>query len=79
MPVHTHLYAVYKTQTPPVFAVETGPGDISLVPVLFLGLIRHGEKTMVEGFFATSSINSCEEVEGFKGYASSLEQAEKLY
>lgn len=79
MPVHNNLYAVYKTQTPPDFAVETGPGGISLVPVLFLGLIRHGEKTMVEGFFAAKSIHSCEEMEGFKGYASSLETAQKLY
>lgn len=79
MPVHPHLYAVYKTPTPPDFAVETGPDNISLVPVLFLGLIRHGEKTMVEGFFAANTINSCEEVEGFKGYASSLENAQKLY
>jgi len=47
--------------------------------VLFMGLIRHGEKTMVEGFFASSAINSCEDTQGFKGYASSLAHAEKLY
>ena len=79
MPVQNNLYAVYKTKTPPAFAVEQGSADISLVSVLFMGLIRHGEKTMVEGFFAGGSINSCEDVEGFKGYASSLEDAEKLY
>lgn len=79
MPVQNNLYAVYKTKTPPAFAVEKGAGDISLVSVLFMGLIRHGEKTMVEGFFAGGSINSCEDVEGFKGYASTLEDAEKLY
>ena len=69
----------YQTKTPPAFAVEKGESDISLVSVLFMGLIRHGEKTMVEGFFAGGSINSCEDVEGFKGYASTLEDAEKLY
>jgi len=77
MPVQKNLYAVY--QTPIEFAVQTGKGNISIVPVLFMGLIRHGEKTMVEGFYASTSINSCEDVEGFKGYASSLEDAEKLY
>jgi predicted homoserine dehydrogenase-like protein len=41
--------------------------------------MKHGEKTMVEGFFAAQSINSCEDVEGFKGYAASLDEAEKLY
>jgi len=44
-----------------------------------MALIRQGVKTMVEGFFASIAINSCEAVEGFKGYASSLEDAEKLY
>jgi hypothetical protein len=34
---------------------------------------------MVEGFFAAGSINSCEDIDGFKGYAASLEDAEKLY
>jgi hypothetical protein len=77
MPVQKNLYAVYDT--PYDFSVETGRGNISLVPILFMGLIRHGEKTMVEGFFASGTINSCEDVEGFKGYAASLEDAEKLY
>ncbi len=44
-----------------------------------MGLIKHGEKTMVEGFFASTSVNSCEDIEGFKGYAASIEDAEKLY
>jgi hypothetical protein len=79
MSVQKNLYAVYHTKKALDFAVETGKGNISLVPVLFMGLIRHGEKTMVEGFFASASINSCEDVEGFKGYAASLEDAEKLY
>ena len=79
MPVQKDLYAVYDTKEPYDFAVETGKGTISLVPILFMGLIRHGEKTMVEGFFASGSINSCEDIEGFKGYAASLKDAEKLY
>ena len=79
MPVQKNLYAVYHTDQPLDFAVETGNNKISLVPVLFMALIRHGEKTLVEGFFATTSIQSCEDVEGFKGYAASLEDAEKLY
>lgn len=79
MPVQKNLYAVYHTKEPHDFAVETGSNGISLVPILFMGLIRHGEKTMVEGFFASGSIHSCEDVEGFKGYAASLEDAEKLY
>ena len=78
MPVQK-MYAVYNTKEPYAFAVETGKGNISLVPILFMGLIRHGEKTMVEGFFASGSINSCEDIDGFKGYAASLEDAEKLY
>ncbi len=79
MPVQNNLFAVYQTEQPPGFAVQTGNSNISLVPILFMGLIRHGEKTMVEGFFASGSINSCEDVEGFKGYAASLENAEKLF
>jgi len=79
MPVQKDLYAVYDTKEPYDFAVETGKGNISLVPILFMGLIKHGEKTMVEGFFASSSINSCEDIDGFKGYAASLKDAEKLY
>lgn len=79
MPVQNNLYAVYQTDSPLAFSVETGKNGISLVPVLFMGLIRLGDKTMVEGFFASTSINSCEETEGFKGYASSLAHAEKLY
>ncbi len=78
MPPHQDLYAVYMTDTPLKQSV-TQKSNISLVPVLFMGLIRHGEKTMVEGFSASDSIHSCEEIEGFKGYASSLEHAEKLY
>ncbi len=78
MPVQKDLYAVYNTNEPPAFAVEA-KGNISLVPVLFMGLIRHGEKSMVEGFFASTSINSCEDVQGFKGYAASIEVAAKLY
>ncbi|THB78835.1 MAG: hypothetical protein D3926_12195 [Desulfobacteraceae bacterium] len=79
MPTQQELFAVYQTDKPLEHAVQSGNGNISLVPVLFMGLIRHGEKTMVEGFFASNAIHSCEEVEGFKGYASSLEHAEKLY
>jgi len=79
MPVQKDLYAVYDTKEPYDFAVETGKGNISLVPILFMGLIRQGEKTMVEGFFASGSINSCEDINGFKGYAASLKDAEKLY
>ena len=79
MPVQKDLYAVYNAKQPYDFSVKTGKGNISLVPVLFMGLIRHGEKTMVEGFFASASINSCEDIDGFKGYAASLEDAEKLY
>ena len=79
MPVQKDLYAVYNTRIAHDCAVKTGKGNISLVPILFMGLIRHGEKTMVEGFFASGSINSCEDVDGFKGYAASLDDAEKLY
>ncbi len=79
MPVHRELYAVYQAEKPHEFAVKTGKAGISLVPVLFMALIRHGEKSMVEGFFASTSINSCEDAEEFKGYAASLEDAEKLY
>ena len=79
MPVQKDLYAVYQTKEPYNFAVRTGKGNLSLVPVLFMALIRQGAKTMVEGFFASVAINSCEAVDGFKGYASSLEDAEKLY
>ncbi len=79
MPAQKELYAVYNSSEPLEFAVKTGKGNICLVPVLFMGLIRHGDKTMVEGFFASSSINSCEDIKGFKGYAMSLEDAEKLY
>lgn len=79
MPVQNNLFAVYQTDSPMDFCVETGKDGISIVPVLFMGLIRHGEKTMVEGFFASEAINSCEDTAGFKGYASSLAHAEKLY
>ncbi len=79
MPVQNNLFAVYQTDQPTEFCVETGTNGISLVPVLFMGLIRLGDKTMVEGFYASNTINSCEETHGFKGYASSLAHAEKLY
>ncbi|HKJ98244.1 MAG TPA: hypothetical protein VJ959_04935 [Desulfotignum sp.] len=79
MPVSTPLFAVYQSAQPSAFAVETGKSNISLIPVLFMGLIRHGEKSMVEGFFASGAIQSCEDLDGFKGYAASLEIAEKLY
>ena len=79
MPVQNNLFAVYQGDAAKDFSVESGKGGISLVPVLFMGLIRHGEKTMVEGFFASNTINSCEDTDGFKGYASSLAHAEKLY
>jgi hypothetical protein len=79
MPVNSLLFAVYQSSEPPAFAVQTGKNNISLVPVLFMGLIRHGEKSMVEGFFAFGAIESCENIDGFKGYAASLETAEKLY
>ena len=79
MPANRELYAVYTGEPRPANAVQEGKGGISLVPVLFMGLIRDGEKTMVEGFFASDSINSCEDVRGFKGYAASLADAEKLY
>jgi len=79
MPVQKNLYAVYNTKEPYDFSVQKGRGNISIVPILFMGLIKHGEKTMVEGFFASASILSCEDLEGFKGYAASLEDAEKLY
>jgi len=79
MPVQKDLYAVYNTEESYDFIVQKGKGNISLVPILFMGLIKHGEKTMVEGFFASASIHSCEDIDGFKGYAASLEDAEKLY
>ncbi len=79
MPVQLPLYAVYHGDAPLEYAVESGEGGISLIPVLFLGLIRHGEKSMVEGFFASRVVQSCEDIQGFKGYASSLAHAEKLY
>ncbi|MCK5542722.1 MAG: hypothetical protein KAI40_08505 [Desulfobacterales bacterium] len=79
MPAQKELYAVYHSEKPIDCAVKTGKNGLSLVPVLFMGLIKHGEKTMVEGFFASSSINSCEDIKGFKGYAASIDDAEKLY
>jgi len=79
MPAQKDLYAVYQGAAPMDHAVMENGAGLSLVPVLFLGLIKHGDKTMVEGFFASQAINSCEEVDGFKGYASSMEEAEKLY
>jgi hypothetical protein len=79
MPAQKDLFAVYHSDKPHKFAVETGKNGISLVPVLFMGLIKHGDKTMVEGFFASTSVNSCEDIEGFQGYAGSINDAEKLY
>ena len=79
MPAQQNLYAVYKNEAAVPHAVLFGKNGLSLVPVLFLGLIKHGDKSMVEGFFASQSINSCEDIQGFKGYALSLDDAEKLY
>ncbi|MFH1153171.1 MAG: hypothetical protein V1793_05090 [Pseudomonadota bacterium] len=79
MPVQQALFAVYQTGDDLEYAVAKGAKGLSLVPVLFLGLIRHGDKTMIEGFFASSAICSCEDIQGFKGYASSMEHAERLY
>ncbi len=79
MPVQSSLYAVYQTPEPPAFATVKSDAGLSLVPVLFMGLIRHGDKSMVEGFFASTSVQSCEDIDGFKGYASSLEDAQVLY
>jgi hypothetical protein len=79
MPMTAPLFAVCRSPQPLACAVETGKSGISLVPVLFMGLIRHGEKSMVEGFFAFGAIQSCEDIDGFKGYAASLDIAEKLY
>ncbi|SLM32334.1 conserved hypothetical protein [Desulfamplus magnetovallimortis] len=78
MPVQTPLFAVYKGDVNFKYAVDKSLNGLSLIPVLFLGLIKLGEKSMVEGFFASDAIRSCEEVEGFKGYASSMEDAEKF-
>ena len=79
MPTQKDLYAVYGSGSKPGFEVETGEKGLSLVPILFLGLIRHGDKTMVEGFFASHSVQSCEDIKGFQGYAGSMAEAEKLY
>ncbi len=79
MPTQQELFAVYHSDKPHDFAVKTGKTGLSLVPVLFMGLIKHGSKTMVEGFFASTSVNSCEDSEGFQGYAASIQDAEKLY
>lgn len=79
MPVQQTLFAVYKTEESIKYAVQSGKGGLSLVPVLFLALLQHGDKSMIEGFFASDVIMSCEDIEGFRGYAPSLEAAEKLY
>ncbi|MBF0412804.1 MAG: hypothetical protein HQK70_08845 [Desulfamplus sp.] len=79
MPVQQTLFAAYITEKPLKYAVQTGTTGVSIVPVLFLALMQHGDKSMVEGFFASDVIMSCEDMEGFKGYASSLEDAERLY
>jgi hypothetical protein len=79
MPMQKDLYAVFQISKPYDFAVYLEKSNLCIVPVLFMALIRDGEKTMIEGFFASRSIGSCEELEGFKGYASSPDDAEKLY
>ena len=79
MPVQNNLYAVYQPPEPLAFATVRSDAGLNLVPVLFMGLIRHGDKSMVEGFFASTSVQSCEDIDGFKGYASSLEDAQLLY
>lgn len=79
MPVQNNLYAVYNSNEAKDYCTAEGKANLSLVPVLFMGLIRHGDKTMVEGFFAAGAIQSCEDVNGFMGYAASLDDAEKLY
>ncbi|MBF0202296.1 MAG: hypothetical protein HQK66_13495 [Desulfamplus sp.] len=78
MPVQTPLFAVYTGETPIKQSVLKGKNGLYMIPVLFLGLIQLGDKSMVEGFFAADAIHSCEGLEGFKGYASSLEDAEKF-
>ena len=79
MPVQKDIYAVFQVSEPYEFAVYLEKSKLCIVPVLFMALIRDGEKTMIEGFFASTSIASCEELEGFKGYAASVEDAERLY
>jgi len=79
MPIQQTLFAVYITEKPVKYSVRNGKNGISIVPVLFLALMQHGDKSMIEGFFASDAIMSCEDIEGFKGYASSIEDAEKLY
>ncbi len=73
------MYAVYKGKEDlPVHSTNSEKG-LKLVPIVFLGLIKEGHNTSVEGFFASTAIGSCEEVDGFVGYASSNEEADKLY
>ncbi|MBF0203346.1 MAG: hypothetical protein HQK67_03320 [Desulfamplus sp.] len=79
MPVQNTLFAVYMTEKPPKYSVCHGKNGISLVSVLFLALMQYGDQSMIEGFFASNAILSCEDVEGFVGYATSLEDAEKIY
>lgn len=79
MPVPRPLFAAYITDEPLKYSVQSGKNGINIVPVLFLALMQHGDKTMIEGFFASDVIVSCEDIEGFKGYASSLEDAQRLY
>jgi hypothetical protein len=79
MPVQKELYAVFQVIEPYDFALSLEKGGLCIVPVLFMALIRDGETTMIEGFFASNTIASCETLEGFKGYASSPEDAERLY
>ncbi len=79
MPVQKDLYAVYDSSSADAFSIESENNNLKLIPVLFMALIRHGDKTMVEGFYAADAIQSCEDVDGFKGYAVSLAEAERRY
>jgi len=79
MPPTKEMYAVYRgIEDLPVHSKLTKSG-LKIVPVVFLGLIREGHNTSVEGFFASSAIGSCEDIDGFAGYATSGEEAETLY
>lgn len=73
------LYAVYKSGTDLAVPFAESRYGIKIVSVVFLALIKQGLHTSVEGFFASTAIGSCEDIEGFTGYANSLEEAEKLY
>ncbi|OQY12001.1 MAG: hypothetical protein B6I31_03925 [Desulfobacteraceae bacterium 4572_19] len=79
MPVTKELFAVYSSKVSIEISSKITTGNIQIVPIVFLGLIKNGEKTMVEGFCASNVISSCEEIDGFIGYADSVEDAKKLY